>query len=495
MDPPPPPYSSPHLYPAAVTALSAAATITPATVEAHNYNIITTTHVAANPTPAPNPTPNHPPYAEMIYGAITALKEKDGSSKRAIAKYIERVYSGLPATHSALLTHHLKRLKNNGHLLMVKKSYKLPGSEGSVPPPPTSAADAAGTAAIPSPGLARGRGRPPKNKPISDQPNSQQPISQQFIPFPPQQQQQPIPILQLPTSQQPFPIPQQTNSYHQQPIPIPQQLNSNPIPAEPNSQPILVALGLADEPGSEKRRPGRPRKVVVGAGVGQAVGSPVSGKRGRGRPPGTRLPKKKAGRPPKPKSVSAVGGLNGLAKRGRGRPSKAEPKSVYFPYATNVPIIGAFEQNNVPNVVAPQQPQLGAKRRGRPSKKKEEAASAATVRVGGLVPGKRGRPPGLPGIERPSRKSGRPVGRPRKNALAEITEAPDPKSVANGEFKRKLEYFQFKVGQAVGALKPYLTPESAGNAIAAIQELEGLATMDINTPLDIEAQQPPMLQS
>ncbi|KAM2487763.1 hypothetical protein ACFX1W_039651 [Malus domestica] len=494
MDPPPPPYPTPYLYPPPITAVSAAPTITPATVEAQN-NIITTTHVAANPTPAPNPAPNHPPYAEMIYGAITALREKDGSSKRAIEKYIERVYSGLPATHSSLLTHHLKRLKNSGHLVMVKKSYKLPGSEGSVPPPPpppTSAADAASTAAIPSPGPARGRGRPPKNNPISDHPISQQPISHQFIPFP---QQQPFPILQLPTLQQPIPILEQPNSHQQQPIPIPQQPNSQPVPDEPNSQPMLVALGLADEPGSEKRRPGRPRKVVAGAGVGQAVGSPVSGKRGRGRPLGTRLPKKKAGRPPKPKSVSAVGGPNGIVKRGRGRPSKAEPKSVFFPYATNVPIIGAFEQSNVPNVVAPQQPQPGAKRRGRPSKKKVEAASAATVRVGGMVPGKRGRPPGLPGIKRPSKKSGRPVGRPRKNASAETTEGPNPKSVVNGEFKRKLEYFQFKVGQAVGALKPYLNPESADSAVAAIQELEGLATMDISAPLDIQAQQPPMLQS
>ncbi|KAB2633737.1 formin-like protein 5 [Pyrus ussuriensis x Pyrus communis] len=343
----------------------------------------------------------------MIYGAITALREKDGSSKRAIEKYIERFYSGLPATHSSLLTHHLKRLKNSGHLVMVKKSYKLPGSEGSVPPPPpppTSAADAASTAAIPSPGPARGRGRPPKNNPISDHPISQQPISQQFIPFP-QQQQQPFPILQLPTLQQPIPILEQPISHHQQPIPIPQQPNSQPVPDEPNSQPMLVALGLADEPGSEKRRPvGR---VVGGCGCWSwtSCGQPGVWQEGPGRPLGTRLPKKKAGRPPKPKSVSAVGGPNGIVKRGRGRPSKAEPKSVFFPYATNVPIIGAFEQSNVPNV----RPTL--------KEEEEEAASAATVRVGGMVPGKRGRPPGLPGIKRPSKKSGRPVGRPRKHEL------------------------------------------------------------------------------
>lgn len=96
----------------------------------------------------------------MIFAAVTALKEKNGSSKRAIAKYIERVYSGLPPTHSALLTHHLKRLKSAGLLVMVKKSYKLPRSDA-----PSSA---------PLPGRGRGRGRPPKPKPTPNlEPNAQ----------------------------------------------------------------------------------------------------------------------------------------------------------------------------------------------------------------------------------------------------------------------------------------------------------------------------------
>ncbi|PQQ05250.1 altered inheritance of mitochondria protein 3 [Prunus yedoensis var. nudiflora] len=98
-------------------------------------------------------------------------------------------------------------------------------------------------------------------------------------------------------------------------------------------------------------------------------------------------------------------------------------------------------------------------------------------------------------MERPKRSTGRPVGRPKKNALVTTTEAPDSQAVANGEFKRKLEYFQFKVGQAVGALKPYLNNESEVSAIAAIQELEGLAAMDISAPFTFEAPQPPVLQS
>lgn len=54
---------------------------------------------------------------------------------------------------------------------------------------------------------------------------------------------------------------------------------------------------------------------------------------------------------------------------------------------------------------------------------------------------------------------------------------------------------QFKVGQAVGALKPCLNNESEVSAIAAIQELEGLAALDISAPFTFEAPQPQVLQS
>lgn len=97
----------------------------------------------------------------MIYAAITALKERDGSSKRAIAKYIEGAYTGLPPTHSALLTHNLKRLKDAGLLVMVKKSYMLPGSDstiGNTAAPPTNPhPDAPAVSASSPTGPKRGR--------------------------------------------------------------------------------------------------------------------------------------------------------------------------------------------------------------------------------------------------------------------------------------------------------------------------------------------------
>ncbi|OVA01752.1 Ribosomal protein L10/L12 [Macleaya cordata] len=109
---------------------------------------------------------NHPPYAEMIISAIKTLNEKKGSSRKAIAKFIDSTYTNLPQSHAALLSHHLRRLKKNGIVLMIKHSYKLPKSS----PPPTSTATgfATGTTESGPSGLLpkRGRGRPPKTKPI-----------------------------------------------------------------------------------------------------------------------------------------------------------------------------------------------------------------------------------------------------------------------------------------------------------------------------------------
>lgn len=104
----------------------------------------------------------------MIYAAIGALKERDGSSKRAIAKFIEKTYADLPTNHPSLLTLHLKRLKSSGHLVMVKKSYKLPGSGDAAELVPASQGPDGGPAPItvPVPGdvpAKRGRGRPPKS--------------------------------------------------------------------------------------------------------------------------------------------------------------------------------------------------------------------------------------------------------------------------------------------------------------------------------------------
>jgi hypothetical protein len=49
---------------------------------------------------------------------------------------------------------------------------------------------------------------------------------------------------------------------------------------------------------------------------------------------------------------------------------------------------------------------------------------------------------------------------------------------------------QSKVKEVVGVLKPQVTNDSARSIVAAIEELEGLASMDIITaPLQVETQQ------
>ncbi|XP_050227018.1 uncharacterized protein LOC126676779 [Mercurialis annua] len=408
---------------------------------AHNHTAYAAT--ATDPTAAQSL--NHPPYADMIYGAITALKERDGSSKRAIAKYIESVYTGLPETHSALLTHHLKQLKNNGYLVMVKNSYALPRSAETVtvnnsdtnispaalpnlnPNPNPNPNPTAGVAGSPTVGSKRGRGRPPKPK--STEPNN------------------------APAA----------------PVTVPVGLSISP------SEAIISAVVSPQSQEGDKRRPGRPKKVSpVGGG-----GAPVA-VRPRGRPPksGPFGVKRSPGRPRKLKSVASNG-----VKRG----PKRLPKSVVVPYANSVAAAA---------VVSPRP-------RGRPKKgtggaAPAAAAPAASGYVGaGVVQGKRpGRPPkAAVGAGVFSHKK-RP-GRPKKNANVSwgATEPSQQQSEAYGDLKMKFDFFQSKVMQAVGVLRPQLTNETPVSVVAAIQELEGLASMDINAPLREEAPpaQPPQL--
>ncbi|XP_048229475.1 HMG-Y-related protein A [Ricinus communis] len=79
----------------------------------------------------------------MILAAIAALDDKNGSNKTSISKYIESKYGDLPAGHTALLTHHLARMKDTGELVFWKNNYMIP--DPNAPP-------------------RRGRGRPPKPK-------------------------------------------------------------------------------------------------------------------------------------------------------------------------------------------------------------------------------------------------------------------------------------------------------------------------------------------
>ncbi|CAN1748019.1 hypothetical protein LINPERHAP1_LOCUS3279 [Linum perenne] len=415
-----------------------------------------------------------PSYAQkMIFSAIAALKEPDGSSKRAITKYIDHFYPGL--LPPALLTQTLQQLKTNGMLVMVKKSYKLPGSdftptantlpdlsadvsiEASVQsqpqPPPPSSEGAAATTVSPSVGPKRGRGRPPKPKPdavLSDGHQSQPEI-------------QPEPgLVSQPETDNTLPpgfVPngQTTNSY-------------TSLATLPETQLVNVPMEVVDEANVVKRKPGRPSTKSLGV----ENGGIVIAKRGRGRPPG--LKKRSPGRPrkPKPKTVAGVSGANGYKKR-PGRPPKNN-HSVIVPYDTTGE---AIPQESVPRP------------RGRP--RKGTGLIAAGVGVGGFSEKLIGLPEDVDDDVAKPRRSGRPVGRPKKYAYESESESefesepePEPESDAEEDFRKKLEFFQSRVRGIFAVLKPQLGEGAPSNVVAAVGELEKLADLDIDQPLKEE---------
>ncbi|KAL4346921.1 hypothetical protein GQ457_17G015520 [Hibiscus cannabinus] len=233
---------------------------------------------------------------------------------------------------------------------------------------------------------------------------------------------------------------------------------------QPPQQPDAV-------PDVTKRSPGRPRKNGPVAQLGV--------RKGRGRPPKTGL-KKSPGRPKKPKTVRSVVGAN-ATKRGRGRPPKAlnqlpqqpiQGEPVAVPYADTA---AADAITTTTAIAASPRP------RGRP-----KGTTVAVAAAGVVVCGKRrGRPPKIAGAAKPitlRKSTGNPVGRPKKTSGGAATYA---------DLKRKLEFLQSKVKQAVEVLKSQFSGESNISTIDAILELEGLAAMDISKPFKEDAQLPP----
>ncbi|CAH8300185.1 unnamed protein product [Eruca vesicaria subsp. sativa] len=209
-----------------------------------------------------------------------------------------------------------------------------------------------------------------------------------------------------------------------------------------------------------KRPPGRPRKD----GASPAVKAPVSvgaeiAKR-RGRPPSGRA----AGRERKPAVVSA-------------------PASV-FPLVANGGGGG------------------GVRRRGRP--KRVDAAAALPPKadggVGSQVAAKRGRgrPPKIGGVVRkpmkPKRgyfRTGKPVGRPRKNAASR------QQDIGYGELKKKFELFQEKAKEIVNVLKAEvggIENQAVVQAIHALEELTAATTETTEEPWHMEEVQPDVQQ-
>ncbi|KAL7586375.1 hypothetical protein Lser_V15G40869 [Lactuca serriola] len=424
------------------------------------------------PYPA-SPTTNgaHPPYSDMIVAAIVALKDKDGSSRQAIAKYIERHYTNLPPTHSNLLTHHLKRMKNEGQLTLVKHSYMLPLPR-SVPfetpaptPTPTldhdiadysvTSTDTLGT----TPGFKadnssvqprRKPGRPPKPRhefgfQVQNQVPDEQPAAE-IQPYEPQFEQH------LGSSGQ--------------------ELQGNYAGA---AEPIFASLGLGDD------------------GVAPTVESPenvvVSAKRGRGRPPKSssasravvtssgggdsgeaeaeRRVRRKVGRP-KLMSIMLFNGGGGIGKkRGVGRPKRIG-RPVTVPLSGNV-----MRPRGRPRRVGPPAQNVSVNANGADIHTDTEPASVSRSR---------GRPRKTSDTDAANKlqnSTSQSFGWPAEFVPGTSVLVTDPQQlVAFQELKSKYEHLQLKAREVLNVARPYININSEYAAFEVLQELETLLGMD-----------------
>lgn len=308
----------------------------------------------------------------MITTAILALKEKDGSSRQAIDKYIESVYQNLSPGHGTLLTQQLKKMKNEGRLLMNKHSYMLPGFEHFV--------ESVGQVSI---GSKRRPGRPPKVQAnggggvvdLEAPPSSAGVIADSGLmgsaaPF--------DPIEAVPNV---VPIGEVDGGTVVKRRGRPPKVQSVMVEGEP----IVVDESMVGvEPVSVGRKPGRPPKINNGM-VAVGSGGSILGKRGRGRP----LKKLSVG--------SGLVGNVGGAKKGRGRPPKFRGVGL---------VIGQRPRGR---------PRKGtvSRPRGRPRKNVPvNGGGAAFFPVDGM--GGTGRPSKMAVRRNPRKLSGKPLGRPKK---------------------------------------------------------------------------------
>ncbi|KAH0657383.1 hypothetical protein KY289_026131 [Solanum tuberosum] len=76
---------------------------------------------------ASNSSPNvHPPYFQMITEAITSLKDRNGTSQPAIAKFMEAKHKEfLPPNFKKLLSVQLKKFVESEKLFKINNSYKI----------------------------------------------------------------------------------------------------------------------------------------------------------------------------------------------------------------------------------------------------------------------------------------------------------------------------------------------------------------------------------
>ncbi|PWA51014.1 histone H5, AT hook-like protein [Artemisia annua] len=377
----------------------------------------------------PSPTTTlHPPYNEMIRAAIVGLKDRDGSSRQAISKYIEKEFghANLPVTHSVMLTHHLKRLRDEGQIIMVKHSYMLPpGSVVFSNDNNVSTLDFSnpsggnnGSGVNGSPSLAKRKpGRPPKLKPVPAGSGGSGLHNVQ--------------VMHDANVQQSY----------QPAFPFEGQGVQGQGGGEGGGEPMFVSLGLGDEGAAVEKVEKEKEK-----GEGESTGV----KRGRGRPPkkkggSTGRPRKKAvtGENGGSEVKGAAGEVKGVAggdevekvadgggetsgvKRPRGRPVR-KGKMIAAPTGGNGRLtrprgrparIGSGAPVTVPlagNVLKP---------RGRPKRMGRPVVNSVNV-----VRGSR-RPPGRPSVNKVTNLTGLQLARPAKDGPGTALLVTDPRQL------------------------------------------------------------------
>lgn len=73
--------------------------------------------------------PTHPPSGQMVLAAVTALKERKGSSLSAIKKYIATTYKVDSSKKAVFIVKAVRKAVADGKLVQVKGSFKLPQAE------------------------------------------------------------------------------------------------------------------------------------------------------------------------------------------------------------------------------------------------------------------------------------------------------------------------------------------------------------------------------
>ncbi|KAM0862669.1 hypothetical protein ACQ4PT_045108 [Festuca glaucescens] len=294
--------------------------------------------VSPSPAPAPHAAAGrpHPTYTKMITHAVKELGRGAAATRAAIAEYILDCYSGLPISHDALLSAHLRRLVffNQRPKAQHATSYAFAPprpAEEKLRGPGRRRKDSGGAAHVPTVlGEKRGRGRPWKSPPQGSSDKATQSAQISVLPAKRKRAQSPTTTREDTPLQSPRAVLPGDDDYVANVAPAQEAASSVQARAEA-TKPLRADEARDFQNGGDatpvqsgsthKRGRGRPRKEKPPAAPAMSPESGNAGstgvKRGRGRP--------RKEKPSEPAAMSPMAGSVAAAsrglKRGCGRPS------------------------------------------------------------------------------------------------------------------------------------------------------------------------------